>query len=375
MEKLDVTVSDFTNEEGERSKVALSFLTDAGEGVDLEGTFSVNPLSAEATLSVKQAPLKRYAPYYGDQVLFDIENGALSVQADIEFEQQDEQGKQRIRLSDVSALLTEVRLRRRGAEKDFFKAAAISLSDTSLDMTERQLIIGNFKTEKGGIWVSRSSEGVVNLQALLPPSFGDAPGKDPKAAQEAAPTSRDEWTVSLKRGEVTEYAVAFEDRMTAPPIGLLADEINLSLKDISTTRDSKGGMSLALRVPKEGELKTAGEIGINPVRADLKVDVKDLDIRPFEPYWRDRINITVTSGAVSTSGKARFSLAADKQAKGSFRGDIKISRFATVDNAHAEDFLKWKSLQVSGMDIAVTPPPRQYRQGRPHRFLFAHQHR
>ena len=355
VEGLDLTVSGFTNEKDKRSRLALSLRTDAGEEVGLEGFFSVNPLSAEGKLSVKQVPLKRYAPYYQDRVLFHIEDGELSVQANVDFTQEDEQGKQRIRLSDVTTGLTDLRLKREGEVGDFFKAAAISLSETSLDMSEKELVIGNFTTEKGGIWVSRSSEGVVNLKALFPPPSGDAPGEDRRAPPEAAPAAGSEWTVSLKRGEVAGYAVAFEDQMTAPPIGLLADEIHLSLKDISTARDSRGSMSLGLRIPKQGELEAAGDIGINPVLADLKVDVKNLDIRPFEPYWRDRTNITLTGGALSALGKTQFSAATDAGVKGSYRGNMAISDFATVDNARAEDFLKWKSLQANGMDVAVNP--------------------
>ena len=353
VEKFEVTVSGFSNEKDKHSRLAVSFMTDAGEGVDLDGRFSVNPLSAQGTLSVKQLPLKRYAPYYRDLILFDIEEGALTARGRFDFFKRDDPEKSRLRLSDVSTLLTDVKLKKDGDDKEFFQAAVVSISGTSLDMSEKALVIGNFATEEGDIRMRRSADGLINLRTLFPRKSEDRPaGKIPEAP--GAPSGGG-WNVSLKRGKVAGYALDFEDRTTAPPAALLADDINLTLSDISTAPDGKGGISLALNIPKEGKLKAAGDIGINPVKADLKVDLKDLDIRTFEPYWRDRLTITVTGGTVSTSGKARFAATPGRRPEGSYSGNIEVSRFATVDNVNAGDFLRWRTLKVSGINLSLNP--------------------
>jgi hypothetical protein len=70
-------VDHFSNGKDKRSAYTLILKTEANEDVNVKGELSVNPLLAEGNLEVKSIPLKKYSPYYGDKVLFDIEDGRV----------------------------------------------------------------------------------------------------------------------------------------------------------------------------------------------------------------------------------------------------------------------------------------------------------
>ena len=51
----------------------------------------------------------------------------------------------------------------------------------------------------------------------------------------------------------------------------------------------------------------------------------------------------------------RFEMPAGGAIKGSFKGNLTVGDFASVDKLNAADFLKWKSLYFGGMDIRLSP--------------------
>jgi hypothetical protein len=78
---------------------------------------------------------------------------------------------------------------------------------------------------------------------------------------------------------------------------------------------------------QKGTLSTAGTIGVDPLFADLKLDLKDIGIGLFQSYFTDKVKITVTSGTFSTAGNLSIGTAENKELKTSYRGETALSNF------------------------------------------------
>ena len=87
---------------------------------------------------------------------------------------------------------------------------------------------------------------------------------------------------------------------------------------------------------KEGEVAVHGQMGIEPLAADLNLDVKNIAIRTFQPYFTDQVKVNVQQGAISTAGK--FSLSGDEKGapQVKYAGKLYVSNLAVVDEFHAE---------------------------------------
>jgi len=352
LEKIDMHVSGFTNDVGKQAQVALSLTTDAGEDVALDGLFSVNPLALQGNVSVKKVPLGRYAPYYQDQILFLIEAGDLDLQTDFSFAREDEQEPPQIQLSNLSTRLTGLRLISEPEKNAFFETPLIAMSDASVDVGRRLVTLGSVSTENGALRLIRSADGVISLTQLIP----SAPTADEKQLSTAREgTSGGRWEVLLKKGEMSGYKVSFKDAASAQPVTLDIKGIDLKLEDIAATENSQGKMTLVMSPPGKGRFALTGKVGISPPVAELKIDVTGIDIQPYQPYWKDRVNVTVTDGAVSTKGNVSLSLPSGKDPSGRFKGRIEIADVRVIDNARAQDFLNWKLLEMSGLDMSLKP--------------------
>ncbi len=112
-----------------------------------------------------------------------------------------------------------------------------SIKETDVDLTKRELKIGNLSTEKGELLVKRSSNGDLNLLTLTPPATPPAPAsasKEPpkklKAGEKPAEPEKP-WLISLKQMLVDKYTVRVEDQTTKEPVTLVAQNLTYKRRE------------------------------------------------------------------------------------------------------------------------------------------------
>ena len=98
-----------------------------------------------------------------------------------------------------------------------------------------------------------------------------------------------------------------------------------------------------------------GTIGIDPLSADLKMELKGIEITPLQSYFTDKVNITVTDGAMSTTGNLLLSTTDKKELKITYKGEASLTNFSSVDKLEGADFLKWESLAFSDLNAGTNP--------------------
>ncbi len=349
LDPIDLKVDHFSNGKEKKTNYLLSLKTEANETIKLEGDLSVDPMRVDGGIEIKSAVVKKYSPYYMDSILFDIEDGRLDFSTRYKYEKGEKEPI--ISLSGMSANLGSLRLKKRDEKEDFFKVPIISLKDTQLNLTWKELKLGSFFTEKGMLTFNRLSNGEFDLEKLFPPS----PPKQEQAKQAPSKESEKPWLVKVGKVSLDQYTIKVEDRTTADPITLVADEINLKAENLSTAKGQRGNASLALRLNQKGTVSANGPFGINPIFGNLKMSLKGIDIRSLQPYFSDRVKIIIEDGNFSTAGNLLFSEQEGKGVQLTYKGDCSLANFASIDMLNAEDLLKWESLALNDVDIGYNP--------------------
>ncbi len=346
---VELKMSNFSNGKDKQSHFALLITSEAHENFKLEGDLSVDPLAVKGRVGLKSVPIRKYSPFYADQFLFDVENGLLDLSSDYAYTGTPTDSG--VALSALSASVRSLRLKKRDEKEDFLDIPTIRIRETRLEQAKRELLIGEVVTEKGSIVVKRLKDATLNVQTLL------APSSNPRAqAVQAKPEQAEQpWVVSVRKFLADKYVVAAEDQMPAEPVFLRVKDVNLKAEDISTKEGQKGRVSLSLHLNEKGSLLTEGSIGVHPLFARLAVNIKDIDIRPVQPYFTDRVRITVTNGSVSTSGNLSVTEQKGIGLQISYKGDASLSKFSSIEMAHAEDFLIWESLYLGDLDVGYNP--------------------
>ena len=356
LDPVDVKIDHFSNGKDKKSAYALSIKTEANEAIKDEGEFSVEPLWSEGTLEVASVLLNKYSPYYRDNVLFDIEDGRLNLSTRYRYATG---GKEpQINLSGLTVTLNTLRLRKTGENQDFVKVPNFTIKETDVDLTKRELNIGNLSTEKGELLVERASNGDLNLLTLTPPaapaSVSKEPPKEPKAGEKPVEPEKP-WLVSLKQMLVDKYTVRVEDQTTKEPVTIVAQNLTIKGENISTAKGSKAKLGLSLLLNGKGTISTTGTIGMEPLSANFKIGLKGIEIAPFQPYFTDKVKITVTEGAISTNGNMSLTSTKKEGIKAAYKGEASVTNFSSIDKLNGGDFLKLESLSLSDMNVAYAP--------------------
>lgn len=349
LDPIELKVDRFSNGKDKKSTYALSLKTESKETIKLEGEFSMEPLWAEGTLEIKTVPLKKYSPYYRDNILFDIEDGRLDLSTRYKYAKGEKEPE--IYLSRISLIFNALRCKKREEKENLLKIPNFSIKDTDLDLTKKELKIGTFSTQKGEVFIKRLKNGDVNILKLVPPpSAPKEPSKEEKSKNAEKP-----WLVSLKQMTVDNYTIRVEDQTPSEPVTITAKNLKLRGENISTAKNSKGRLTLSLLLNEKGTISTTGTATIDPLSADLKMGLKGIEIAPLQAYFTDKVKITVTGGAISTAGTLSFTSTEKKEIKTNYKGEASLANFSSFDKLSGEDLLKLESLSFSDLNFGYTP--------------------
>jgi len=332
--------------------IDLEFKTAFNEAFKHNSTLLISPLTSEGHIEISGVRPKNYAPYYAPSILFDVEDAVMGITTGYRFKQEAKDIDAVV--SDLNATLNTLRLRIRGQKEDFLKIGATALSGVNVDLKQRTVQVAEFQTKDARLIARRGKDGSIDLAQLTPAPKTGAKEPAPEPAK-AAPATSPEWRYLVKKVSIDRYGVTFRDNVPAEPVTQVIEPIKLTAENLSNRKGSTGKVALSARINKTGTLTVNGPVQINPIGAQLAVDLQTLDIVPLQPYFQDKVNIVISSGLVSTKGSVKLTAQESAAPAVGFTGDVTMADFASVDKAQSEDFLKWKSLFIGGINTTTQP--------------------
>ena len=346
IEVLNLSVSRFSYPQLKPAAVALDFRTSAGEIFRHEGTVLADPLSAAGTVELSNFRIPAYAPYYGPFILFEVKDGLFNLSTRYNLSKtRDGLGGT---ISGLETSVSSLQLRKQGERTDFARFPETSVKNGELDLGTRTVVVEEFLTKNGAVAVKREKDGSIDLTKLVA-----LPG--PKA-EEAPPAEETRpWTFTVKKATVERYAVSFADETPTESVKVQAEPIQMVVENLSNQKESKAQAALRVTVNKKGTAAVDGSVGLNPLGTDLRVDVQRLDLVPLQPYLTDKVKILVSSGELRLKGRLGVREVTGGPPQISFAGQTNLGNFVALDRATSEDFLKWKSLFVGGIQANVNP--------------------
>ncbi|MDE2598740.1 MAG: DUF748 domain-containing protein [Rhodocyclaceae bacterium] len=130
----------------------------------------------------------------------------------------------------------------------------------------------------------------------------------------------------------------------------------LSLADVvADFGASNAQFALDSTINGKGHLRAKGKAAWAPLSADVDVDAEQVDFVALQGWALekfDRPSLALTKGALSFVGKVK---AGGQPLNVALSGKAGISDFNLLDKATSEDLLRWRSLDVTGIDVNTQP--------------------
>ena len=353
LDSIEAKVGHLSTGKGQKGTYSLAFKTEAKETVKAEGGFSLDPLGSEGNLEVLGLLLNKYSPFYKDKILFTVDDGRLDVSSRYHYAKGEKEPQ--FSLSGLSVGLQSLRLKRTGETGDFARIPALSLKNMDLDLQKKEFHIGSLTTDKGEITARRSRNGDLNLRSLFPKEPPPSADAKTATASEKSGTTGKPWLITVRQMGLDNYIVRLEDQTTSVPQKFTLQNLKIKGENISTAKNSRGKLASSLVFNEKGVLSAAGTFNLEPFAADLRTEVKGLEIASFQAYFAKKIKATITGGAVSTTGHLSLNSMEKKGMQVAYKGEAALANFSAVDKLTGNNLIDFQNLSLNEVHLGLSP--------------------
>jgi hypothetical protein len=343
--------------------VELRCTTGFGESLRHRGSLRFSPLAWEGDLELAGVRPRAWEAYYRRATAYEIREGVLGASGHLRLAAQD--GGTTIGITGLAARLDRLRVRRRGAAADFLTLENAELARTELDLPARRLSVGSLLLRTGNLALVREADG--SILPGVPPSPGPearsepappvAASRPPEGTREpsSAPPAERPWLLEAASVRLAGCGVTLADRTIPGGLTHTVGALALDVAGFSTKPGTRTAFRLSAGINGEGRLAARGDFRLAPLGAQLELDLKNLAIVPWYPYYADRVNFVTSSGAVSAHGTLAVAPDEGGAPAASFRGNAALTGFAAVDRLNAEEMLTVQSLALGTVAFSSSP--------------------
>lgn len=315
-----------------------------------DGSLQLAPLGGRIGVHVDDVQLANYARVLSQWIDGSL-RGVVAVRGRLDIDQAD--GGTRLALRDVGAELTEIQLRGprdSGARLDL---ARLTLAGGEVEPAARRVHAAALALEAPRVDVRRLADGSLGWQRLLRGQGGGDASPSPAAA--AAPARADAWAIGLDELTLARGALRFDDASVAPAAAIELTQLQGSLRHLSADGSRRAEVALRSRVGRHGQLALDGGLRWDRLRADLRIDARNLDTAAARGYLAQAVNATLARGDLSSRATLHLTQPADAQAPLHLRvdGNLRLANLDLRDAAGAEGLLRWQTLDVDRVGVAL----------------------
>jgi hypothetical protein len=321
---------------------------EAGESLEWQGTLRLNPVRSDGHVILSGLKIRSLWEYIQDRAGFEITDGRLHVDA----RYQVEAGADAFHatLSDGEVGVEDVTLAEKGGQTPLIVLPTFAVKGIQADLLEHHVDIGAVQSKGARIQAWIDKDGAINYRDLFAPAQAAAPTNPspPPAASDRPPAP---WTISLRALSLDDYGVSMEDRRPPSPVRLDLARLRVNVKNATYPPSAPVDLAVSVEVNNTGRISTSGTVGLNPMTADLALEVEQLPLMPFQPYVGQAANVELRNGSANLKGRVQYQ--SGEKASIRFQGDASVMKLATVDTELNKDFVNWDALSLKRIDLAL----------------------
>lgn len=172
-------------------------------------------------------------------------------------------------------------------------------------------------------------------------------------AAEVVETTEDKpWTVAVNQFRLTGAAIHYTDRIVPESPPMIIDPLDILVENIDVSGEKPLDLQMTARVNDRGSIASQGKLAWSPLVADLNLNLKTVDLVSLQGWVSESLNVLLTSGDFSFDGNVR---AGGNPLKVEVGGQTQLGNFNILDPKLSRDILRWKNIDVSGLEFFNEP--------------------
>lgn len=321
-----------TKENAGPAKIMVSLGRERHQRLHFDGLIDPKNTSVSGQLALSDFSLSDYQPYANRFIDASVA-GKLALQTQMELKQGN------VRLSAFSGSVEDLKVQASRPESGSLSAKKIGLENLGLDGASRRVKAKQLVLDRVQGDLFRTADGTVNVFYLMKKSAASAAAK----TQNSKPTPA--WQTEIEQVTLNDSSFMFGDKAVQPAVVIKADDVNLKLEQVSSNLTAPVKLAMRATLNKTGKFAAQGVV--SEKAAQLDVDVQNFAVTALQSYFTQFLNVSVTKGSISTKGKVAWQASGEIK----YQGGLKLANLVSIDKESADDFLKWKLLEISGINL------------------------
>ena len=359
-----------------------------GGTIATKGAFDLTKSQSSSDVTLSQIDLPSLQGFAQAALAGSITSGKLNAHAAVQ--ESFAPGHVNVHVEPATVALDNFAVQYANSRDQPIKWKDISVDIAQIDLEQHTALVNEVRSQGVQLDVRHLRDGSFSLEALLkhPPSTVQATKRPaPRAAsrderrqrpeshrtasgparQPAPPAASSiprspKWTYSVKAVALEQTGINFEDDTAPKPVKVALAPLNLHLKDISDDFTKPITLDVDGTVNRRGGFKVAGTAVIEPLKANLRVNTQRLDLTLANAYLANQLNTTIASAVLTMNAQVNAAIVRDKLQLG-YRGELTVGSVRMLDKVTGEDFARWTSFALNGIDVQIGKGEPQVRIG------------
>ena len=347
-----IVLKNFHTKPGGDNSYAFTAELEKGETLSWSGTVSLEPVQSSGKFSLSGVKLAGLWQYLHDRFRFDIIDGTVA--ADAQYMLDAAATPIKLQISQANVQIEKLAVREDGSLDPVITIPALNLGGVDVDLATHEVTIGNIAVERASFTAWLNPDGTDNFQQMFAPVDSVQP---PPAASSDSAKSKDEkpWAVWLKEITLQDHAIDFEDRTLPTPAQIEVRALTVKTHDVRIPIKEAMPLEVAMQLNETGTIHVDGSVLPNPLHVDVSLVLKDIAIRPFQPYFEKFARVDVQSGAVNLGGTMQLATDHPNGPLMSYEGNAVVEGVSVADRDQGDEVASLQTLSLNKVRVTVDP--------------------
>ena len=370
LDSLGVGLKNFRTIGGVPASIAVNAKIRSGGTIAVTGTLDLAGSQVTTDVSIDQIDLPALQDFAQSVLAATIASGKLSAKANVQTHFASDHFNVHAEPATVAIENFEMDMPREREKPVQWKSLSASIGQ--FDLAAHQATVTEVRSNGMHLFVRRERGGKLSLASLIrsappPPRSKRETAREtrrtpretrrmPRKPVQAAAPPPQSWQYQLASFAMEQTDVTFEDDTAPKPVKAAVAPLNLHLKDVSSDFKKPFAVEVDGTLNRKGTFKVTGTAAIAPLKADLRVATKRLDLAFADPYVAGRMNATIASANLTMDGTVGLEQAR-KDFLVSYRGDASLGSVRMLDKLTNDLFFRMNALNLSKIDFALGKGP------------------
>ena len=349
---IHIVLKNFHTKPGGDNSYAFTAELSKGETLSWAGTVSLEPIQSSGKFSLSGVKLPSLWQYLHDRFRFDVTEGTVAADARYALDA----GKTPIKfqISQADVQIEKLAVREDGSLDPVITIPALNVEGVDVDLATHEVTVRNIAVERASFTAWLNPDGTLNYQQMFAPVDSVEP---PPAARSSSPKPKDEkpWAVWLKEIALKDHSIDFDDRTLPTPAHVEVRALTVKTRDVRIPIKEALPIEVEMQLNGTGTIRVNGSVLPNPFQADVALVLKNITIRPFQPYFEKFARIDVQSGAVNLDGTMHLATEHPNGPLMSFEGNAGIEGLSVADRDQGDEVASLQALSLNRVRVTVDP--------------------